>query len=74
MSEQKQMTTVQTVTPEALAMLGAPSLAYIRPVKVSGAEGWGIFAANGQPMGMVESREEAFAAARQHDLSPVSVH
>lgn len=62
------------ISPEAFAMLGAPSLAYIRPIAVQGGTGWGIYAANGQQMGVVDDRDTAFAAARQHDLSPVDVH
>jgi len=59
---------------EALASLGGPNLAYIRPVEVPGGIGWGIFSATGQAMGVVDGRENAFAAARQHDLLPVDVH
>ena len=35
---------------------------------------FGIFAANGQHVGLAESADQAFAAARQHDLAPVYVH
>ncbi len=63
------------ISPEALAALGGPQLAYVRPVTVSGGIGWGVFAgSNGQPMGVIDGREAAFAAARQHDLEPVDVH
>jgi hypothetical protein len=59
-----QSESLRRITPEALALLGAPNLAYIRPVEVDGGPGWGIFAANGQAMGVVDDREVAFAAAR----------
>lgn len=63
------------LSPEALAALGGPGLAYVRPVQVPGGTGWGIFAGStGQAMGVIDGREEAFAAARQHDLEPVDVH
>ena len=62
------------ISPEALASLGGPNLAYIRAVAVSGGTGWGIFSATGQAMGVVDGRDNAFAAARQHDLEPVDVH
>lgn len=35
---------------------------------------WAIHAANGQRIGMAPSPELAFAATRQHDMEPVSVH
>jgi hypothetical protein len=60
-------------TPEAFAMLGAPDLAYIRPVQTQMGPAFGIFAANGQHVGLAESVEKAFLAARQNDLAPVHV-
>jgi hypothetical protein len=35
---------------------------------------WAIHAANGQRIGMAPSPELAFAATRQHDMEPLSVH
>ncbi|MFC3230160.1 DUF1150 family protein [Marinibaculum pumilum] len=61
-------------SPEAFAMLGAPDLAYVRPVETQAGPAFGIFAANGQHVGLAESADQAFAAARQHDLAPVYVH
>lgn len=60
-------------SPEAFAMLGAPDLAYIRPVETQMGPAFGIFAANGQHMGLADSSEKAFLAARQNDLSPVHI-
>jgi len=68
----------QAMSPEMFANLGAPDLAYIRPVTVNQGEGevdvWGIFAANGNQLGVAPERDLAFAAAVQNDLVPVSVH
>lgn len=61
-------------SPEAFAMLGAPDLAYVRPVQTQMGPAYGIFAANGQHVGLAESAEHAFVAARQHDLAPVYVN
>ncbi|MBP6818023.1 MAG: DUF1150 family protein [Ferrovibrio sp.] len=62
------------MTPEAFANLGAPQLAYIRPVQgPDGAEIFGIFSASGQQLGYAPERDLAFAAARQHELEPVSL-
>jgi len=54
--------------------LGTPTLAYIREVVLEGEARHAIFSADGRGLGIVPSRELAFAAARQHDLEPVSVH
>ena len=63
------------ISPESLAALGGPGLAYIRQVPVPGGIGWGIFSGqSGQAMGVIDGREAAFATARQHDLEPVDVH
>lgn len=80
----------RTISPEALAALGAPKMVYVREVdaKALQAEGvdfenmavpaggklFAVHAANGQRMALVNDREAAFFAARQHDLEPVSVH
>jgi hypothetical protein len=65
---------LRNISTEALVMLGAPELAYIRPIETPVGPAFGIFAANGVQVGVVPERDLAFAAARQHDLSPVSVH
>jgi hypothetical protein len=68
----------QAMSPEMFANLGAPDLAYIRPITVDQGEGqvnaWGIFAANGSQLGVAPQRDLAFAAAVQNELVPVSVH
>lgn len=64
----------QALTPEAFAMLGAPQLAYVAPIEREQGKGFGIFAANGNLLGVVATRELAFAAARQNELEAVSVH
>lgn len=53
---------------------GMPEVAFIKRVMLDEGESWAIHAANGAPMGLAPSREIAFAAVRQHELEPVSVH
>lgn len=48
--------------------------AYIREVLVDGAMVFGIHAPDGRLLGVAPDREIAFAAARQHQLEPLSVH
>ena len=69
---------------EALAAMGAPNLVYVRevaPSELAQVEGlptglklFAIHQADGTRVGVVGNREAAFAAARQHDMEPVSVH
>jgi len=59
---------------EAFAALGGPNLAYIKAAEFDGKPCYAIHAADGRLLGAAPSRELAFAAARQHDLEPVSVH
>jgi len=54
------------------AAWGMPELAFVK--KVVGEAGWSIHAADGSQMGLAPTRDLAFAAIRQHELAPVSVH
>jgi hypothetical protein len=62
------------ITPEALAALGAPELAYIKAITTEAGPAFGVFAADGSQIGVAHDRDLAFAAARQNGLEPVSVH
>jgi hypothetical protein len=53
---------------------GAEHVAYIKPVEVNGVMAFGVFAANGQQLGLMETPDLAQAAAIQNDLNPLSVH
>jgi hypothetical protein len=65
---------LRRITPEALAMLGTPDVAYVRPIETPDGAAFGIFSADGSQIGVAPSRDIAFIAARQNDLEPVSVH
>jgi hypothetical protein len=41
---------------------------------VEGRPGFAVHASDGTPIGWYDDRAVAFAAVRQHDLEPVSVH
>jgi len=63
------------MTQEDFANFGAPVLAYVRPVATpEGKPAFGIFSASGLQLGIAPERDLAFAAARQHELEPVSQH
>jgi hypothetical protein len=65
---------IREITQQDLASLGVQQIAYIKPIVEDGHRGYAIHAADGTRMGVMESREQAFAAVRQHDLEPFSVH
>lgn len=64
----------QTLTPEALAMLGVSEAAYVRPVIHEGRQAYAICSADGTLLAVAESRELAFGIIRQHDLEPVDAN
>lgn len=59
---------------EALLALGGPNIAFIKHIIIDGEPGYGIHSSDGTVLAVTEDREVAFAAARQHDLDPVSAH
>jgi len=65
---------LHTITPEALAAMGVPGIAYVKRVEVDGAVGYSIHSADGNQLAWSDDRDTAFAAIRQHDMTPVSVH
>lgn len=64
----------EAMTPEIFANLGAPDLAYVRPVQTEEGLVWGVYAANGDQLGWAPDRDLAFAVALQNELLAVSVH
>ncbi len=77
-----------TLTPEAFAVLGGGQVAYVReikseevntlfpqaPVMAPGMKLFSLHAADGTPIIVTDSREAAFANARENELDMVSVH
>lgn len=63
-----------TAAARAAAIQADHRIAYIKACAVDGRPGYAIHAADGTPIGWCESREVAFAAVRQQNLEPVSVH
>ncbi len=57
-----------------LAILGLRDVAYVTRVVVDGQNLYSIRAADGTMIDVMDDRDLAFAAARQYDLEPVSVH
>ena len=65
---------IKAWTPAEWAAFAVNHLAYVKRVVDGDAEGWAIHAADGTPLAVLGDRDQAFAAVRQHDLEPVSVH
>ena len=63
----------ETLAPDGFAATELP-VAYIKAVIVDGARAYAIHAADGTALALVKDRDVAFAAVRQHELEPVSVH
>lgn len=63
------------ISPSELAALGAEDVAYAKFVTdPNGQAYWSIHAGDGTQLGAAQSLELAWAAIRQNDLEPVSVH
>lgn len=62
------------MSPADFASWGMPEVAFVKRVLVNDEVGWSIHAADGTHMGLAPSRDLAFAAIKQHELEPVSVH
>ena len=66
--------TLDLLTPEQLFHLGAQDIAFVKPVIKDGVTSFSVHTADGTEIAVFEDRDVAFAACRQHDLEPVSLH
>ena len=57
-----------------LAALGVQDVAFVKQITVNDEIAYAVHAADGTQMALVNNRDVAFAAVRQHGLEPVSVH
>jgi len=64
----------ENLSPDQFAALGVDRVAYVRPAVIDGRTVYTIHNADGNEMGMMAERDIAFAAVKQHDMEPVSVH
>ncbi len=62
------------LSPDELAMFGLQHIAYVKRVVVEGEVGYAVHAADGTPIAVFPDLDVAFAAVRQSDMEPVSVH
>lgn len=63
------------LTPQAMLLLGVQDMAYVKPlVAADGRKSFAVHTADGTRIAEFADIRVAFAACRQHDLEPVSVH
>ncbi len=67
-------TNFRHLTARELYALGVENVAYVKTVTENGVMAWAAYAADGTRLGLMPTRELAFAVLKQHDLEPVSVH
>ncbi len=65
---------LRVMSERSLAILGLQDVAYDTQVVVDAHHAYSIHAADGTMIDVMDDRDLAFAAVRQHDLEPVSVH
>lgn len=65
---------IRDISTDELQKLGMPSVAYLKPVKLNGATGYSIHAADGTPMAMAADRDLAIAAVLENEMHPTWVH
>lgn len=59
---------------EDFERFGVNDVAYIKPVFAAEGHFYVVHAADGAPLLIAKDRELAFAAVRQHDMQPLSLH
>jgi hypothetical protein len=65
---------LRTLSPTDFAALGMSDIAYVKPVTLDNRIAYAIHAADGTQMAVVNDRELALAAVRQHDLEALDIH
>jgi len=70
----KMTTQSNVMSPRDFINLGLDHVAYIKTVLDEGAVSYAIHGADGTLLATLPDHDVAFAAVRQHDMEPVSVH
>lgn len=65
---------LRQLSTQDFATFGVDHVAYVRRVDVAGVPAFSIHAADGTPLSVLPERDVAFAAVRQNDMEPLSVH
>ena len=65
---------IRQMSTRELALFGMQDVAYVKRADANDASRYSMHAADGTLIAEFVDREVAFATARQHDLTPLSVH
>jgi hypothetical protein len=65
---------IRQMSARELALFGMQDIAYVKRAVLDDAPGYTVHAADGTQIATFADRDVASAAARQHDLEPLSVH
>jgi hypothetical protein len=66
--------TLKHISPQEFTTLGMHGFAYVKRVVINDTVAFAIHAADGTQIAILPDREIAFAAVRQNELQPLSVH
>jgi len=70
----RKVISVRALTPEQFSHLGAGHIAYVRPIRQDGEAAFAIHGADGAQIAVAPDAEVAYAAIRQHEMEPLSLH
>lgn len=70
----KQQVSYQELSPQDFLLLGINDVAYVKKEQREGKEVFVIHSADGNTITALADHDVAFAAVRQNDMEPLSVH
>ena len=70
----KQQVSYQELSPQDFLLLGINDVAYVKKEQRDGREVFAIHSADGNTITALPGYDVAFAAVRQNDMEPLSVH
>lgn len=71
---QNDLHTLRHISPADFATIGVNEVAYVRKIQGEQGQLFGIFAADGTQLAIAATSDLAFAAIRQNDMEPLSLH
>lgn len=64
---------LRNLSSQAFLTFGVNQIAYIRAIREGGEVAYGLYAADGSELALIDSFNGAIMAARQNDLEPVTL-
>ena len=65
---------LRTLSSQDFLEFGMQHVAYVKPVYVEGGTAYAIHAANGTPLSVMDTLDEALLMIRHNDLDAIAVH